>query len=162
MCGFKIAQKAKENTENVVQYTNVIVQCQSQLGLASISCWSRSDRGKGCAIMCDQQTRRSWSFQISHLRQHFTSFMRHCALALWVSVGTVPSVSTPCAPGWQHHQRLSGPASETANAGSVRNKAESVCQTAALCVLAYPYQITHSNCRLYHRACLLSETIYRA
>jgi len=132
------------------------------LRLASISCWS----GKGCAVMCDQQTRRSWSFQISHLRQHFTSFTWHCALALWVSVGTVPSVLTPCALIWVtaplHHQRLSGPASETANTGSVGNQAQSACQTAALCVHAYPYQITDSNCRLYHPACRLSETIYRA
>ena len=52
----------------------------SALGLASISCWSRSDRGKGCAIMCDQQTRQSRSFQISqHLCQHLTIFTRHCA-----------------------------------------------------------------------------------
>ena len=35
---------------------------------------------EGCAIMCDQQTWRSQSFQISqHLRQHLTSFTRHCA-----------------------------------------------------------------------------------
>jgi len=50
-----------------------------------------------------------------------------------VSVGTVPSVSTPCAPIWVtaplHQQRISGPASKTANAGSVGNQAQSSCQT---------------------------------
>ena len=46
-----------------------------------------------------------------------------CRPTVLVSVGTVPSVSTPCAPIWvtapQHQQRISGPTSETANAGSV-------------------------------------------
>ena len=46
---------------------------------ASISCWSRSDRGKCCAIMCDQQTQQSRSFQISQHRRHLTSFTRHRA-----------------------------------------------------------------------------------
>jgi len=50
------------------------------LGLASISCWWRSHRGKGWAIMCDQQMRRSRSFQLSqHLHQHLTSFTWHQA-----------------------------------------------------------------------------------
>jgi len=45
-----------------------------------MQCWSVSDLGKGCAIMCNQHMWRSRSFQISqHLRQHFTSFTRHCA-----------------------------------------------------------------------------------
>ena len=50
-----------------------------------------------------------------------------------ISVGTVPSVSTPCAPIWVtaplHQQRLSGPTSETAKGGSVGNQAQSECQT---------------------------------
>ena len=133
---------------------------------------SRSDRGKGCAIMCDLQTPRSRSFQISqHLSQHLTCFTRHCAktdhaesthcgavaarysCTVLVSLGTVPSVSTPCALG----------DSETHNAGSVGNQSQSACQMPHSACVRRPIRFpTVTDCRLYHRACLLSETIYRA
>jgi len=46
-----------------------------------------------------------------------------------VSVGTVPSVSTPCALIWVTAPLHPGPASETDNAGSVGNQSETACQT---------------------------------
>ena len=94
-------------------------------------------------IMCDQQTWRSRSFQFKFhnisasiwlvsrdtvpkqimLSQLTMAASYSCRPTVLVSVGTVPSVSTPCAPIWvtapQHQQRISGPTSETANAGSV-------------------------------------------
>jgi len=121
------------------------------LGLASISCWLRSDRGKGCAI-----SRRGdhdsfkfhnisasiWLFSRDTVPKQVTlsrlTMVAHYSFTVSVSVGTVPSVSTPCAATWMtaplHQQRISGPTSETANAGSVGNQAQSAFQTPHSCV----------------------------
>ena len=62
-----------------------------------------------------------------------------------VSIGTVPSVSTPRAAIWVtarlHQQRISGHASETANAGSVRNQAQSACQTPHSACMCRPIRL---------------------
>ena len=77
----------------------------------------------------------------------------HYSCTVLVSLGTVPSVSTPCALG----------DSETHNAGSVGNQSQSACQTPHSACVRRPIRFpTATDCRLYHRACLLSETIYRS
>jgi len=125
--------------------------------------------------MCDLQTRRSRSFQISeHLRQHLTSFTRHCAktnltesthyggaLQLYrinlVSVGT-----RHCAQCVDSLCSYLGD-SDTHNAELVGNQSQSACQTPHSACVRRPIRFpTATDCRLYHRACLLSETIYRA
>ena len=95
--------------------------------------------------MCDQQTRRSLSFQISqHLRQHLTSFTRHraktdhaesthygSALQLYgISISRhCPVCRLPVLlPGWQHHCTLVLPV-RPHNAGSVGNESQSAFQT---------------------------------
>jgi len=53
--------------------------------------------------------------------------------------------------------------SDTHNAGLVGNQSQSACQTPHSVCVRRPIRFpTATDCRLYHRACLLSETIYRA
>jgi len=53
----------------------------------------------------------------------------HYSCTVLVSVGTVPSVSTPCAATRVTAPLHPGPTSETDNGGSVGNQSQSACQT---------------------------------
>ena len=143
------------------------------MGLPRSAAESRSDRGKGCAIMCNLQTRRSRSFQISqYLRQHLTSFTQHCVpnqitlsrltMAAHYSCTVLVSVGTRhCAQCVDSLCSYLGD-SNTHNAGLVGNQSQSACQTPHSACVRRPIRFpTATDCRLYHRACLLSETIYR-
>ena len=110
---------------------------------------SAVDRDRIAGKMCDQQTRQLRSFKISHLCQHLTSFTRHCAktdhaesthyggaLQLYrisISRHCAQCVDSLCcclgdSTTALHQQGMSGPTSETANAGSVGNQAQPACQ----------------------------------
>jgi len=60
--------------------------------------------------------------------RRLTMAARYSCMVL-VSVGTVPSVLTPCAAIWVTEPLHPGPACETNNAGAVGNQSESACQT---------------------------------
>jgi len=147
----------------------VLVTNYPMIGLASISCWiairSRERlcdhvRSADAAIaIVSNFTASIWlvsrdTVPKQIMLSRLTVAARYSCTVL-VSLGTVPGVSTPCALG----------DSKTHNAGSVGNQSQSACQTphSAVCVgLSDFRQRLTAECRLYHWACLLSETIYQA
>ena len=153
-----MSTKSEENCNiSLSKKSQKLDRSSGQLGLASISCWSRSDRGKVCAIMCDQQTRRLRSFKISHLCQHLTSFTRHCAktdhaesthyggaLQLYrisISRHCAQCVDSLCcclgdSTTALHQQRMSGPTSETAKCWVSRESGSISMSNDTLCVRA--------------------------
>ena len=84
----------------------------------------------------------------------------HYSCTVLVSVGTVPSVSTPCAAIWVTAPLHPGPACETTTLGQsgIKLNQHVKRRTLRACVGLSDF---NSDCRLYHWAWLLSETIYR-
>ena len=104
---------------------------------------SRSDRGKGCAIKVHNISASIWLVSRDTVPKHITltrlTMAARYSCTVLVSVGTVPSVSTPCAPIWVTAR------STTLGQSGINFNQHVKRRTLRVCVAAWAYQISDSD-----------------